>query len=264
MLPPLSVQNNALEDILEKSLDATPFMFKKISGNSYVIIKKANAEPKKTFGSGTLKGRIVESETSEPIPGAMVRLSDKQYTVSDLNGYYVFPKVASGKLVLEVSYVGFKPEKTEITVRAGENTYDIKLSGSTLLSEVQVRGVQRVRSSVPHTTEKLLVAEIKGLSVLASGISSEQISKSADRNASDVVQKIAGVTVRDDKFIVIRGLNERYNLTHMNDNIAPSTELYSRAFSLDLIPTRIIDKILVQMNRNHMMIVLINACIMMI
>ena len=242
----LIVENLTVEQILDKSLSATVFTYKKVSDNLYAIIRKTtNESPKNSGSSGSLKGRIVESETSEPIPGAAIRLSDKQYAVSDFNGYYVFPKVANGKVVLEVSYVGFKPEKTEIIVRAGENTYDIKLSGSTMLSEVQVKGIQRMHSAVPHTTEKLLVAEIKGLNVMASGISSEQISKSADRNAAQAVQRVSGVTIVDDKFVVVRGLNQRYNLTYLNDNVAPSTETNSRAFALDLIPSRIIDKILV-------------------
>lgn len=241
-LPAIEKENTA-EKALTSSLLNTSFIYRKNSENNYSIVKRTNTRP--SSGSATLRGRIVESETSEPIPGAAIHLSDKQYAVSDFNGYYSFPKVTSGKVVLEVSYVGFKPEKTEITVKTGENTYDIKMSGSTQLSEVLVKGVLRTRSAVPHTTEKLMVAEIKGLNVLASGISSEQISKSADRNAAEAVQRVSGVSIADDKFVIVRGLNQRYNLTYMNDNVAPSTEMYSRAFALDLIPSRIIDKILV-------------------
>ena len=242
----LIVVNLTVEQVLDKSLSTTVLTYKKVSDNLYAIIRKTNNESPKHSGPGALKGRIVESETSEPIIGASVRLSDKQYAVTDINGYYAFPRVPGGKLTMEVSYVGFKPEKTEINVKQGENTYDIKMSGSTTLREVEVSGIRRTRSAVPHTTEKLMVAEIKGLSVLASGISSEQISKTADRNAAQAVQRVAGVTIVDDKFVIVRGLNPRYNLTYLNDNAAPSTETNSRAFALDLIPSRIIDKIVVQ------------------
>jgi len=244
-VPALNINSFTVEQTLNATLQTTGLSYKKTAEQSYLIEKKTEQKPQRSSSGYTLKGRIVESETSEPIPGAAIRLSDKQYAVSDMNGYYTFPKVPAGKLVLEVSYVGFKHEKTEINVKSGENTFDIKMSGSATLGEVQVSGVRHTRSSVPHTTEKLLVAEIKGLNVAASGISSEQINKSADRNAADVVRKIAGVSVKDDKFLVVRGMNERYNITYLNDNMAPSTEVDTRAFSLDLIPTRIIDKILV-------------------
>jgi TonB-dependent receptor len=78
-----------------------------------------------------------------------------------------------------------------------------------------------------------------------SGISNEQISKTADRNAAEVVKKIAGVSVVDERFIIVRGMNERYNLTYLNGNVAPSTELYDKAFAYDLLPSPVIDKILV-------------------
>jgi TonB-dependent receptor len=71
------------------------------------------------------------------------------------------------------------------------------------------------------------------------------INKTGDRNAAEVVKRISGVTVVDDRFIVVRGMNERYNLTFLNNNVAPSTELYDKAFAYDLLPTSIIDRIVV-------------------
>jgi len=247
-VPALNIENITVEKALEHSLSGTSFTWKKTTETSYAVLRKEtpSAKPRRS-GSGSLKGRVVESETSEPLPGAIVKISSSLYAVADVNGYYTFSHLPAGKVTLQVSFVGFNPEKTDVTVRPGENTYDIKLSGGgTTLSEVQVLGVRRMRGSVPHTTDKLLMAELKGLNVLASGISSEQIAKTADRNAAQAVQRVSGVTIVDDKFVIVRGLNPRYNLTYLNDNAAPSTETNSRAFALDLIPSRIIDKIVVQ------------------
>ncbi|MET0636070.1 MAG: TonB-dependent receptor [Chitinophagaceae bacterium] len=198
-------------------------------------------------GPGTIKGRIVEFETSQPLPGASVYIVELQIGMqSNLDGYYAFNNIPAGKYTLQISYVSFNTEKISVEIKAGkEETYDIKMHGSNKLNEVVISGTRISRAPVTHTTEKQIVAEIKNAQSVVSGISSEQISKSADRNAAEVVRKIAGVTVRDDKFIVIRGMNERYNLTYLNGNVAPSTELYSRAFSLDLVPSRIIDRILI-------------------
>ncbi len=220
--------------------------------NEYITLsqptpKSPNAQAGQEQGSGIIKGRIVEFETSQPLPGASLFIVElKRGIQSDDNGYYRLTNVPAGKYTLQVSFISFTTEKLQVTVSSGkETTYDIKLQGSNALNEVVVTGVGKTRAPVAHTTEKQLLEEIKTSQSIVSGISSQQISRSADRNAAEVVRKIAGVTVRDDKFVVIRGLNERYNLTYLNDNTAPSTELYSRAFSLDLIPTRIIDKIMV-------------------
>ncbi|WET67039.1 TonB-dependent receptor [Sphingobacterium sp.] len=198
-------------------------------------------------GSGTLKGRIVEFETSQPLPGASVTIVEINKAVSaDNNGYYRFAGLKTGRYTLRVSFISYKTESQLIEVRANKDiTYDIKLQGNNQLSEVVVTAAGKLRRPVGHTNDKQVLMEVKNAQSVVSGISSQQISMSADRNAAEVVQKISGVTIKDDKFIIIRGMNERYNLTYLNGNIAPSTELYSRAFSLDLLPSRIIDRILV-------------------
>ena len=245
----LNITQASVSEVLTEVLRSTDLTWKE-TPNCIVIEKKVKPESTSNpaSGFGSLRGRVVEAETSEPLAGASVVLVGTQLGVStDAEGYYHFPKVSSGKYTLEVSFIGFQKTNIDVQVTASRTaTYDVKMSGDAqTLDEVTVTAIRKQRSSVPHATEKMMVQEIKALQVVASGISSEQISKTADRNAADVVKKISGVSVRDDKFIVVRGMNERYNLTYMNDNVAPSTELYSRAFALNLLPTRIIDKILV-------------------
>ena len=245
-VPALKINSFTIEQTLNATLQITGLSYKKTAEQSYLIEKKTETKPQHSSLDATLKGRIVESETSEPIPGAAIRLSDKQYAVSDFNGYYSFPRVPDGKVVLEVSYVGFKPEKAEIMVKKGETTvYDIKMSGSQMLKEVEVKSFKRATAPVSYSTIAGVLVELKTSNSIVSGISSEQISKSADRNAADVVKRIPGVTVAEDKFIVVRGMNQRYNITYLNGNIAPSSEFYSKAFSLDMLPTSVIDRILV-------------------
>lgn len=246
---PQSFANETVDHILDGLLKDSGFSYKN-RGQSFTVFKTpAPKSPNVQAGGGpgTLKGRIVEFETSQPLPGATVYLVELQKGMqSNMDGYYSFTNVPAGKYTLQISFIGYTTEKMPVEVKAGkEETYDVKMQGSTSLKEVVVSSVKKSRAPVAHTSEKQLVAEIKNAQSVVSGISSEQISKSADRNASEAVRKIAGVSIRDDKLIVIRGMNERYNLTYLNGNIAPSTELYSRAFDLSLIPTRIIDRILV-------------------
>lgn len=251
-IPELVLANADINQALEKSLASTGFTYEKKAEKTFVVQEKKE-EPQKsknmpTGAPGAIKGRVVEAETSEPLPGANVVLVGSLIGVStDADGYYHFEKIPSGRYTLEVSFIGFQKTNINVQVAASKTaTYDVKMSGdATALSEITVSAVRRQRSSVPHMTEKVLVQEIKALQVMASGISSEQISKSADRNAAQAVQRVSGVSIVDDKFVIVRGLNPRYNLTYLNDNVAPSTEVYNRSFALDLIPSRIIDKILV-------------------
>jgi len=198
-------------------------------------------------GTGGLKGRIVEFETSQPLPGASVYIVElNKATVSDSSGYYRFTGVRAGKYALKVSFVSYTTSNQPVEVRANrDEVYDIKMQGNNQLGEVVVTATGKTRRPVAHASEKQVLQEIKQAQSVVSGISSQEISRSADRNVAEVVKRISGVTVKDDKFIIVRGMNERYNLTYLNGNIAPSTEQYSRAFALDLLPTRIIDRIMV-------------------
>lgn len=198
-------------------------------------------------GTGSLKGRVVELETSLPLPGASVFIVElNKGTTSNSEGYYQFNNIKAGNYTLSVSFVGYTTEDQVVHVKAnGEEIYDIKLQGNNQLGEVVITATGKTRRPVAHATEKQVLQEIKAAQSVVSGISSQQISMSADRNVADAVKKISGVTVKDDRFIVIRGMNERYNLIYLNENVAPSTEIYSRTFSLDLLPTRIIDRIMV-------------------
>lgn len=241
-----------LSGILEYLFQKTDVGFKEVSGGiilfSQAFLKTAAPEPSGPDGQGStsLKGRIVDFETSQPLAGASVQLSGiKRTAVSDEKGYYTLSHVPAGSYEITVTYIGYAPYRE--TVKVGERgaTLDARMqAGIGSLGAVVVSSTRKVRT-VTHTTDMQLAELIKNSSTVVSGISSEQIGKTADRNAAQAITRIGGVTVKDEKFVIVRGLNERYNLTYLNDNVAPSTEVYSRAFALDLIPSRIIDKILV-------------------
>jgi outer membrane receptor protein involved in Fe transport len=248
-----AVKNVSVRTALDELCKKAPIEYTLLS--STIAVRKKNSPSNQPTpradnnGSFTLKGRVVDFETTVPLAGATIQLSGTSKTViSDEKGYYTISGISAGEFVLSVSYTGYSPFTELINIK-NDQTHDVRMqTGATnTLGEVVIRsgGAGRKALTVTHATEKGLLMEIRNSQSVVSGISAQQISRTADRNAADVVRKIAGVTVRDDKFVVIRGLNERYNLTYLNDNIAPSTELYSRAFSLDLIPTRIIDRILV-------------------
>jgi outer membrane receptor protein involved in Fe transport len=107
------------------------------------------------------------------------------------------------------------------------------------LSEVHVTARRR------SDTENALLTAVKTLPQVTSGISSAQISKSPDRVASEVVRRIPGVTVIDERFIIVRGLAQRYNNAWINGLAVPSTETDSRAFPFDLVPGSQIDNLMV-------------------
>ncbi len=233
---------------LQAVLRYTGYSFIKQNNTFLVVRRKATAEGKteRETGSYTLKGRIVDFETSTPLPGASIKLAGTgKAVISDEKAYYVLTGIKPGEYKLTVTYTGYSPFSELVKIN-GNETFDIRMQvAGANLGEVVITSAGRKVKNVTHTTDRELVNEIRNANSVTTGISSEQINKMPDRNAAQVIQRSASITIKDDKFPIIRGMDTRYNVIYLNDNIAPSTELYTRAFALDLIPSRIIDRILV-------------------
>ncbi len=95
---------------------------------------------------------------------------------------------------------------------------------------------------IKNSTEESLISDIRTTSNIVTGISNIQIVRSLDRDAADVMKRVPGVTVLNN-FVLVRGMDPRYNVTYLNDMLVPSTESDSRAFSFNLIPSGLIDDI---------------------
>lgn len=95
------------------------------------------------------------------------------------------------------------------------------------------------------TTVNQLLAERAKAVAATEAVGTEQISRSGSSDAGAVVTKVAGATIVDGKFAVIRGLSDRYVTTTLNGGEIPSADPYRRAASLDLFPAQVIDKVVV-------------------
>lgn len=238
-------KNIALKEVLAELTRTYGILFQ---ANARTIAVKTGPNTPKEAGSGTIRGRVVDFETSQPLPGTTVQLEGTTMgAISDAKGYYQLTGVPAGTYTVIVSFVGYQRGiVSRVKVNKEEtSSVDIKMQVGGALKEVVVGSGPRKVRAVTHSTEQQLLQEIKGATGVVSGISNELIAKTADRNAAEIVKRISGITVVDDRFIVVRGMNERYNMTYLNSNLAPSTELYNKAFAYDLLPSSVIDKILV-------------------
>src|SRR5262249_11706227 len=73
--------------------------------------------------------------------------------------------------------------------------------------------------------------------VVEETVSAEAIKKTPDSNAAEVVQRVPAVTVKEDRFVFVRGLNERYSTALLNESQLPSTDPERRIVPLDLFPS---------------------------
>ncbi len=224
--------NRVLEQLLQKH----HLTFKQMNRN--VVISR-QLQPGRE-AAGRVTGIIKDKKSGETVIGAIIRIGG-QVVQSDAEGRFTVD-MPVGSYALSVSYVGYAPLRLEtITVKAGKETQlDIPMSedentlGEVVVTERRVTG-----------TNIALIQQIREARAVVSGISAEQIGRSQDRDASEVVRRIPGVSVIQNRFIVIRGLPQRYNTVMLNNVTAPSFESDSRAFSFDILPSGMIDRILI-------------------
>ncbi|MDX5346677.1 MAG: TonB-dependent receptor [Hymenobacteraceae bacterium] len=191
---------------------------------------------------GTLTGSVKDNKTGEALIGAMVFIKGtSKGATTDMEGQFTL-KLDAGVYNVNVTSLGYKPQEfNAIKIEAGKTT---KVS-FTIAEDAQTLDVVSIIAEKNNNTEMALIEDLKKSEVVVNGVSGEQMTKTMDRDAADVVKRIPGVTVMNDKYIYIRGLSERYNTVMLNDALAPSTETDTRAFSFDIIPTSVIDRILI-------------------
>lgn len=195
-------------------------------------------------GKGSISGKITDKETGAPLIGVTILLNGtSQGAISDVQGNYLIRNIQEGIHSLTFKYLGYDTKNiSDIKVASGTaSALDIQLneSGSQTLNEVVVTAAYNQASI------NALYSKRKNSGVFTDGISAEQISRSPDGNTGDVLKRISGASVQDQKFVVVRGLASRYNATLMNGAVMPSTEPDKKAFSFNIVPANLIDNVVV-------------------
>ncbi|NUO01482.1 MAG: TonB-dependent receptor [Saprospiraceae bacterium] len=192
---------------------------------------------------GVISGKVIDKTSGETLIGASVYIEgagdNTIGTITDFDGNYSFES-DPGTFDIVVSYVSYTKQVIKgVVVKPNAVTnLDAALEGESVgLAEVVVQA-----TAVKNTDASLIALQKKSFSI-QDGISSQQISRTGSSNAADAMKQMTGAVVEDGKFIVMRGLGDRYSLSQLNGVTMPSTDPYRNSSSLDLIPSQMIENI---------------------
>lgn len=159
---------------------------------------------------GTIKGRIYNAKTNEPLEFANILIQGTLIgSTSDLDGNYIFTGIDPGFKQLVVSLVGFE---------------------TTLSPEIQVQGNQTVFLDIPvnETTQVLNEFVVKRninakkiespISVISLGVQEIEKSAGVNRDVSKLVQTLPGVGVTDPNRndLIVRGGGPSENVFYLD------------------------------------------------
>ena len=196
-------------------------------------------------GTGKIVGKVTDEKTGETLIGLSVKVVGATRGASTgVDGRYTIAGLTAGRYTLEFSYMGYQTKKiADIDVKSGEAqvvNVVMKEGGARALKEVVVNVSAKKESTAG------LYAQQKNSAVVSDGVSSDAIKKSPDKNTSEVLKRVSGATIQDNKFVVVRGLSDRYNNATLDNGALPSTEPNRKAFSFDIVPANMVDAIVIK------------------
>ncbi len=192
--------------------------------------------------SGIIAGKIIDARNNALLPGVTVVIGKSSSgKTSDVEGRFQLA-LPAGNYSLTFSAVGYKTKSvTDIVLKeAGVEELNVLLE-----PQVGEMAAVVVTASARRESVASVLSLQRNNASISDGISSEAIKKSPDKNIGEVLKRVSGTSIQDDKFVVVRGLNDRYNTALINGAILPSTEPDRRAFSFDIVPSSMIDNILI-------------------
>jgi outer membrane receptor for ferrienterochelin and colicin len=193
--------------------------------------------------TGGIEGVVFDKKSGETLVGAQVIIEGTTTgSVTDFDGHFIIPGIKPGTYKIRVSYISYNPLLIEGVVVVADKKTELKAD----MEEASINlGDITITTSVRKGSDVSIISAIKSGLIVSNGISSQQITRSQDRDASEVVKRVPGVTIVDDRFVIVRGLGQRYNSVWLNNASAPSSESDSRAFSFDAIPSSMIENMMV-------------------
>lgn len=193
-------------------------------------------------GTGRIAGTVVDASTGRPVAGASIEVvATGIRAITDLEGRYRTVPVPVGLRTVQVNMIGYAPTRIDsVRVTAG---HVAMMNVSLELQAIEVEGLVAAVSGQRAASAAGLLAVQKNAPSVMDGISAEQMSRSPDSDAADAISRVTGVSVVDDKFVVVRGLTERYSNTLLNGVELASPEPTRRIVPLDIFPSTLLESI---------------------
>lgn len=196
------------------------------------------------FADGTVTGSVTDAKTNDPLIGVPVKVKGTATgVVTDVDGNFTLT-LPAGIYEIEIAYIGYDAKIIEgVEVKDGEsvtlNTALSETARSKNLDEIVVR------STLKKENINAMITFQRQTNTVAQVVSAEAIRRSPDRNTGEVLKRVSGASIQEGKYLVVRGLADRYNAATLNGALLTSSEPDRKTFSFDLFPANIIDNIVI-------------------
>ncbi len=223
--------------------------FDRNSGNTDVDVQSF-PRGAKSNATGFLTG-IVRSSDGDVLQGAVLNVPGADLsTVSDAQGAYVL-ELRRGAYRIEVTHPDYQPSELQsMRVFAG-----IGVQAMITLYRDEL-GISRPDIGLPDLEEVVILGTFnpnqsavdleRFATTVTDALDITQLERFGDSDVAAALGRIVGVSVADDKYANVRGLDGRYISSSLNGLLMPSTDPLRRDVQLDLFPSNILGGIEIQ------------------
>jgi TonB-dependent starch-binding outer membrane protein SusC len=179
--------------------------------------------------SGTIKGRVVDSSTDEPLVGSTLYIMELEIgDIADIDGYFELENIPEGSYTLRITSVGYQTMTRSIEVMA-EQEYEVLLAmerDRLLLDEVVVTGYSVRQRSLPTGAltrvegsdfrEALIQSPDQALQGRMSGVLVTHSSGQPGSGLSVRVRGLGSINASNSPIYIVDGVQVRTDHTSVN------------------------------------------------
>ncbi len=185
------------------------------------------------FGQKYLKGRVLDSLSSEPLIGAnVIILGTSLGDASNIDGEYMIQNPPTGTITLKISFIGYKTTQIGVNIVEGKNTLDIKLFPDVVIGqEVIVHG--QALGQAAAINQQITSNTIINV------ISEEKIQSMPDANAAEAIGRLPGVSLQrsggEANKVIMRGMSDKFSTVTVDGVRMAPTDADSRGIDLSTV-----------------------------
>ncbi|MGH8019415.1 MAG: TonB-dependent receptor domain-containing protein [Opitutaceae bacterium] len=198
---------------------------------------------------GTIFGRVISLESGEGVPGAVVSVQGTtRAATTGLNGDYTLSSVPVGSHMLRVEREEFQSSTVNnVNVSPGGATRSdlpMEAVSANVGGEMVEMAEFVISADVVEGSNLALLGARQRSAVVSDAVGSDFLGRVDADDAADAMSRVTGASVLDGKYVLIRGLGDRYSNTLLNGANIPSADPDRRAVQMDQYPAGLLDAII--------------------
>ena len=200
--------------------------------------------PQEESATGIISGSIQDADYGGSVLGAKVTLVENQMSAkTNVDGRYFMTKVPAGTYTVVVTAPYYKSSQIQEVVIAEGEVAKINIPLYNDASDIVELESFKVQAKVLLESDVGLLSQRQKAASISDAMGSETFGRLGLGDAADALAKVTGASIQDGKYMVVRGLSDRYNATTLNGATLPSADPNRKSVQLDQFPTDLLDVI---------------------